>query len=155
MFYNFFNTVYTQSGKGSILIDCMAWRPQLTKKVLIYWIWGYWNAVSRIFTKCSIKNFHQCHATTNFTSTIYTVIYQHFIRFQCLGLQDKQYFLIQDLEPWCATLFLLGRYWNAYLTFILTLDTEFLYWIWQMNHQRDVTFIFIFNTLQQHTSQLP
>ena len=35
--------------------------------------------------KYSISNFHQCHATTNFTSTICAVTCRHFIRYQCLG----------------------------------------------------------------------
>ena len=79
--------------------------------------------------KYSISNFHQWHATTKFTSTIYAVTYQHFIKFQCLGSpeqEDKHYFLIPHLEPRCATLLLLGRYWNAYL----------------MDHQREASNIY-------------
>ena len=103
MFAFFF--MYTQSGKIPILLDCLVWRSRLTKQILIYWLWGYWNAVSRI-------------VTTNFIITTYAIIYQNVIRFQCLGSplqQNKQHFLIPHLESWCTTLLLLNTYWNAYV----------------------------------------
>ena len=38
MFALFF--MYTQSGKSPVLIDCLAWRSQLTKTILMYKILG-------------------------------------------------------------------------------------------------------------------
>ena len=66
--------------------------------------------------------------------------YQHLIWFQYLcsnKQQAKQYFLIPHLDPWCAMLLQLGR-----LIFILIMDTEYFYWIWQMNHQQGVCNIY-------------
>ena len=88
-------------------------------------VWEYWNAVCNVSTTLFYYSFSQYmrHEIPIFLFSIATK-YTKFV-----GLH---------LVVQCTYFAMTGWHWNLYVIFIHTLETEFMYWTWQINHQHEV-----------------
>ena len=72
------------------------------------------------------------------------------------SIATKYTFLGLHLLAQCTYVAMTGRYWNLYVIFIHTVDTEFMYWRWHMTHQHEACAMYRHIQCKNiHITQLP